>query len=373
MNQDQIKTICFMNSNPVWGGGEKFVLDHARRCIEAGYAVHVLANRDSALAQRAAAERGLTLHTMRLGNLSFLNPLKRRTLVRLFCSMNPESLALVMALPSDLKAGGLAARAAGVRRIVFRRGIAVPVRDTALNRHLYGKVMDRLIVNSGETRRCVLANNPRLIPSDRIHLAYNGFDVEAFDAMEAAPLRPRTDEAVIIGCAARLTRQKGQRHLLQAMAILLDRGRDVRLLLAGEGSDRETLMALAAGLEIEDRIEFLGFVEDTKRFYASLDIVALPSLWEGFGYALVEAMTMRLPVVAFNTSSIPEVVEDGVTGLLAEPGDTAELAECLERLVADPGLRRQLGKAGRQRVLDRFHTDKAFADFLVAVTHRPIP
>ena len=364
---DAIKTICFMNSNPVWGGGEKFVLEHARRCRDAGFTVHILANTGSALAQRTANEPGLTLHTMRLGNLTFLNPFKRRALVRLFTSMGPDSLALVMALPSDLKAGGLAARKAGVRRVVYRRGIAVPVRDSAFNRHLYGKVMDRLIVNSGETRRCVLANNPRLIPAERIHLAYNGFDVEAFDALPALPLFPRPDNVTVIGCAARLTRQKGQRHLLQAIRILVDKGLKLRLLLAGEGPDLETLQALACGLEIDMHVEFLGFVEDAKRFYASVDIVALPSLWEGFGYALVEAMTMELPVVAFNTSSIPEVVADEVTGLLSDPGDTAELAEDLERLVTNPDLRRELGRAGRQRVLDKFHTSKAFADFLEAV------
>ncbi len=364
----RIKTICFMNSNKVWGGGEKFVLDHARRCLEAGYKVHVLANKGSSLAQKAAQERGVRLHTMRLGNLSFLNPFKRMALRRLLRSMGPESLALVMALPSDLKIGGPAARRAGVGRIVFRRGIAVPVRNSLLNRHLYGRVIDRLIVNSGETKRCVLANNKRLIPHDRIFLAYNGFDVEAFDALPAEPLLPRQGETLIIGCAARLTRQKGQRHLLQAVRILLDEGRDIRLVLAGEGSDLETLQALALGLEIEDKVEFLGFVEDTKRFYASLDIVALPSLWEGFGYALVEAMTMELPVVAFDTSSIPEVVKDEVTGLLADTGDTQALAQALDKLVLDPDLRKQLGRAGRRRVLDKFHSRKAFADFLKAVT-----
>ncbi|MGE4292859.1 MAG: glycosyltransferase [Desulfovibrio sp.] len=359
------RTICFFNSNRPWGGGEKFNHDFALLCRDAGLNVHVVANQGSVLAERLRHESGLTLHELRLGNLSFLNPLKLLTLRNLFRRERIETL--VMALPADLKAGGLAARWAGVRRIVFRRGIAVPVRDSALNRLLYGKVLHRLLVNSLETKRCVLAHNARLIPEERIRLIYNGFDVVAYDALPGEPLVKRRGNEVLIGNAGRLTPQKGQQHLLEAARLLKDRGLDFRLLIAGTGESEDALRAEAARLDVEDVTEFLGFVKDMKRFHASLDIFALSSLWEGFGYVLVEAMASERAVAAFAISSNPEVVEDGVTGLLTLPGDAVALADALEALARDPSLRAEMGRKGRERVLERFDTRTALAQFLKAV------
>jgi len=98
-----------------------------------------------------------------------------------------------------------------------------------------------------------------------------------------------------------------------------------------------------------------------KAFHLSLDIFALPSLWEGFGFVLAEAMSLGLPVAAFAVSSIPEVVEDKVTGLLCPP-DAPALAESLLALMQGADLRKRLGAAGRARVLQHFELHKTFAD-----------
>ncbi|MGE4551927.1 MAG: glycosyltransferase [Desulfovibrionaceae bacterium] len=365
------RVVCFVDSNRPWGGGEKFHLEHARHCRDQGWAVHVVAHAQGELARRVAAEPGLTLHAVALGNLSFLNPLAMLRLRALFRRMGADTV--VAALPADLKAAGTAARWAGVGQVVYRRGIAVPVRDTALNRWLYGRVVDRLIVNSLETKRCVLAHNPQLIDEARIRLVPNGFDLAAFDALPGAealppdsPLRRRGGE-VLVGNAARLTAQKGQALLLEAVRQLTDDGLDVRLLLAGAGPDEAALRERTRELGLKGRVEFLGFMQNLKGFYESIDIFALPSLWEGFGYALVEAMAARRPVAAFDTSSIPEVVVHGETGRLAPPRDVPALADALARLARDPAERARLGEAGRRRVQENYALDRTLPAFLRAL------
>lgn len=355
------ETLCFFNTNKAWGGGEKWHYEHALLCRDRGYRVCVAANAQSVLAQRLEGQPGIELLRLPVGNLSFLNPAKLRAIRDFFRSRAVD--AVILCLPQDLKLGGLAARLAGVRDIIYRRGIAVTVRNTALNRFLYGRVLTKLIVNSEETRRRVLEQNPDLLPASRIHRISFGTDVAAFDALPVRPMTTRKSGEVLIGNAARLTPQKGQALLLEAAALLKSQPVPFRLLIAGTGELADELKARAQGLGLGDVVEFVGFVEDIKSFYAGVDIFALPSLWEGFGQVLSEAMLCRLPVVAWNVSSNPEVVDHGATGLLCPTGDVAAFAQALARLMADPDLRAEMGRAGRQRVISLFSMDKTFADF----------
>jgi glycosyltransferase involved in cell wall biosynthesis len=202
----------------------------------------------------------------------------------------------------------------------------------------------------------VLKNAPNLISNDKIRLIYNGFDVADFDSQQSQPVIEKKDNEIIIGNAARLTIQKGQKYLLEAAAILRDKGLNFRIAIAGTGELQDQLMGLVRKFDLDDRVEFLGFVDDMKSFYQSIDIFCLPSLWEGFGYALVEAMTMEKPVAAFNISSNPEVVANNSTGLLVESGNVEKLSEALEKLILNSELRNKMGKEGRKRVLENFDT-----------------
>lgn len=362
--------ICFFNTSRSWGGGEKWAHDFACASRGAGAEVFAVVHAESVLGDRLEARGDVTVHRQPVANLTFLNPLALLRLARFFRQNRID--AVIMALPADLKAGGIAARLAGVREIVFRRGIDLRVRDTALNRLLYGRVITRLICNSGHTLRSVLADNPDLVPPERTAVLYNGFDVAAFDRGSTAPLVERRPGEILLGTAGRLTRQKGQLHLLEAMALLKERDLPVRLLLAGVGELEEDLKRAAHEKGLAEDIVFLGFVEDIRRLHATADIFVFPSLWEGFGYAIVEAMAARRPVVAYDCSSNPEVIANGETGLLCRPGDSADLADKIERLVRDPDLRTRFGEQGRRRVLERFAMERSFRDFaeLIANPHR---
>jgi glycosyltransferase involved in cell wall biosynthesis len=120
----------------------------------------------------------------------------------------------------------------------------------------------------------------------------------------------------------------------------------------GDGEAR--LRAEAGRHALGTRARFLGIRHDVPDLLGASDLFVLPSLWEGLGLVFLEAMAVGLPVVASNVSAIPEVVEDGVSGWLVDPGDAPALARALSSALADPAERRRRGEAGRQRLLERF-------------------
>lgn len=354
------KCICFFNSNKAWGGGEKWHFENALLARDKGYRVCVVANRVSALADRLADQPGIELMRIAIGNTSFLNPLKLLQLASFYRANAVD--AVIMALPSDMKAGGIAAKLAGVGDIIYRRGIAVAVRDSALNRFLFKHVLTKLIANSMNTRDCLLSENSQLIEQRRTHLINCGFDVAAFDAMPARALVQRRPGEILIGNAGRLTPQKGQKLLIDIAARLKQQPIPFRILIAGIGEIEAELKDYARECGVEDVVEFLGFVSDMKSFHQTLDIFALTSLWEGFCYVQVESMTLKRPVVAWNVSSIPEVVIDGETGYLCPALNTEAFANRLLALMQDEALRNRLGENGRARVINHFEMKKTFAD-----------
>lgn len=177
--------------------------------------------------------------------------------------------------------------------------------------------------------------------------------------VDLGTFQPRPREArseVVVGAVARLSKEKGLHYLLEAFAVVARHRPEARLVLAGEGPERRRLERLAARLGLGDRVRFLGEVphEQVPEVLGGLDVFALPSTYEGFGVAALEAAAMELPVVASQVHGIPDVVADGETGLLVRPRDRQALAAALERLVSDPDLRRSLGQAGRAFVSEHY-------------------
>ena len=393
-----MKSICFCNSNIPWGGGEKWHLDAALSLASRGWRVFLMCHPEGALHEKALPHTSLTVLPWAIGRLSFLNPFTSRRLSRFFAT---EQLhAVIMNLPADLKCIGPAAKRAKVPHIIFRRGSAIPVRDSFLNRFLYGSVVTGVIANSEATRRTVLQNNPRLIPINTLHLLPNGIDVAAFDhsmekaaplALEAGtpaakgatgkPLAQQTPQQaapafgqqthaqatpvpaqqtatassrpIILGTAGRLNKQKAQHYLLHLGAELQTRGQNFHIIIAGTGEREEELRILAERLGIKEQVYFAGFMEDLSPFWQGIDIFVLTSLWEGFGYVLLEAMLARKPILAFAVSNIPELVAPGENGLIfplpEERGtpDMTDMADAVCRLADNEMLRVRMGREGR--------------------------
>jgi glycosyltransferase involved in cell wall biosynthesis len=157
-----------------------------------------------------------------------------------------------------------------------------------------------------------------------------------------------------VGFITRLVTRKGVDVLLDALVLLRDRGGLPRTALVGNGDRRNDLIARIADEGLSDRVIVRPFATPVWPKLAALDVFVLPSLWDVFPIAVLEAMAAGLPVVASATGGLPEAVDDGVTGLLVEPGQAASLADAIARLVADADLRSRMGAAGREAYERRF-------------------
>lgn len=366
MNRSTEKTVCFCNSNRAWGGGEKWHLDAALGMAKRGCRVFVMAGKGTPLFERAKEHPELTVCPVRFSNLSFLNPLLVKACAAYF--MQNGITRVVLGLTSDLKAAGLAARRARVPGIYYRRGTALPVKNTFLNRVAYNNFLTGLIVNSRETARLAFANNDSLMDKAKVHVLYNGLDSAAFDAALAAasPAYRQDGDTLVIGSAGRLSEQKGQQFLPHMSRALLDSGIPHRLVLAGNGEKHENLLRLTESLNLGDTVQFAGFLTDMAPFWRSIDMFVFPSLWEGFGYALAEAQLAEKPVIAFDGNSMPEVVRSGETGVLLPMPETGEspeavgkrLAAAVRAFVEDPARAAALAAAGRAHCRATFDQER---------------
>ena len=159
----------------------------------------------------------------------------------------------------------------------------------------------------------------------------------------------------VIGYLGRLSPEKGLVHLIDACGLLKRAGVHLKLLLAGEGPQREELLIRAASEGLEDRIVFSGFRSDTERLLQAMDVFVLPSLTEGTPMALLEAMAAGLPAVASAVGGVPDVLEQDTNGLLVRPSSAEDIARAVERLCRDGLLRRRLSREARATI--RRHYD----------------
>jgi glycosyltransferase involved in cell wall biosynthesis len=320
-----------------------------------GYAVTVACAPEGELAQhlRQRVPELPQVH-FRIKNLSFLNPFLRQKIKRFFREKGITHV--IFNLPSDLKTAAPAAKSAGVFRIIYRRGSAIPVKNTLLNRYLFRQVLTDVIANSEATKQTVLVHG--VVEAAKIKVLYNGLDTKAFEE-DIKPLIPKKEGVFTLGSAGRFSPEKGHDLLLEAFALLKEKNYPIQLLFAGKGELESELKTQADSLGVKGDVLFLGFQEDIRPFMQSLDVFVLPSRWEGFGYVLVEAMASGVPVVGFPVGSIPEVIDDGKTGLVAKEKTPQALAESIEKLYLNSSFRKQLADAGPAYVQTNFSQESA--------------
>lgn len=174
----------------------------------------------------------------------------------------------------------------------------------------------------------------------------SGIEIERFRQRDQ---EKDAGQECIIGSVGRLEPVKGHVYLLEAFAILAPHFPRLRLVLVGDGPLRAELQDLAGRLRIAERVCFPGWREDVSTLLQTFDLFAFPSLNEGMGRALVEAMAAGLPIVACRSGGIPEVLAEGQAGLLVEAGHAPALARGIERLLRDPELCRRMGQAAQAR------------------------
>jgi glycosyltransferase involved in cell wall biosynthesis len=210
-------------------------------------------------------------------------------------------------------------------------------------------------------------------PPDKVRVVTYGFEYTAPKPDELSLARKALlhelilpQEALIVGLACRLVEQKGVTYALQAFQRIYADFPTAYLLVAGEGDLKAALEAEAQALGIMPRMRWLGWRNDVPALLAGLDLFLMPSLWEGFGLVLLEAMSKRRAVIASAVSAIPEIVTHGETGLLVPPRDVDGLAEALRVLLPDSSLRAYMGLNGEDK-LERYFSAARMADDTIRV------
>lgn len=190
-----------------------------------------------------------------------------------------------------------------------------------------------------------------------------GIDISEY--VESAPEEPNKfagSGSLRIGSLGRYEPRKGHPILIEAMRRVLETISDVNLVIGGHdiGSFGAKLDEFAGEVGVDSNVRLPGFIEDVPSFLQRSDVFALATRSEGFGRVFIEAMATGTPVVASDISPINEIVQHGVTGILARPDDTEAFADALITLLEDPELRERMGRAGRERVRDIYSLDRMF-------------
>jgi len=219
------------------------------------------------------------------------------------------------------------------------------------------KKPDILIAVSQEIREVVIAAG---VKDDRIMVAHSGIDisqgVRKIDRMNVRSLYSLDPTQPVIGTVAHLFPRKGYEFLIEALEGVKKHFPDIHLLIVGDGDKdyRSKLVTIGRRLGLERSITFVGFQRQVFDYISVFDIFVLPSVLEGFGIVLLEAMALEKPIVASRVGGIPDIVKDGVSGLLVPPRDSVALASALIQLLHDRDRRLKMGRAGRHRLEQHF-------------------
>jgi glycosyltransferase involved in cell wall biosynthesis len=199
-----------------------------------------------------------------------------------------------------------------------------------------------------------------------IRLVYNGIDADRFAACSALSSEKKTEkkkaagihEGLVVGIVARLSDVKGHRYLIEAMSIVVKKIPLAQLLIVGDGKMRDELKALTVSLGIQKNVFFVPSVKDTVTVFSIMDVFVMPSLKEGLGLSLMEAMACGLPVIGSDIGGIRNLIRDGENGLLVKAGDSIALSGAILELLADKTKAAVLGKNAKNFISRKFSLEK---------------
>jgi L-malate glycosyltransferase len=342
--------VLYVDLEREWRGGQSQALLTLLGLRERELRVELVAAFDSPLATRSR-EAGITVHDVsRLG-------LRVRAAAKIRRLLAHQSFDLAhLNEPHALTAAWLAGAHKELPLLLSRR-IGFPLRKGWVTRARYAAVA-RFVANSKNVAQSLMDCG---IASEQISIVNEGVEIAAL------PSRERRTSArnhwgvehneFLFGCVSVFVPEKGQWHLIEALATVRKAHPEARLLLAGDGPCRTELEALAKRRGQSQALIFAGFVNDVAQVYDALDAFVFPSEFEGLGTALQTAMAAGLPSISTSRGALAEVVDRDRTALVVEP-DGKEFAAAMLRLMTDADLRKKLGEAGRREVQERFSAER---------------
>lgn len=340
------------------GGSAELTLQLAAGLVKKGYQITLIAGQTSqplGSPQTFAAQNHFTLH--------YLNSLRRPIsplndmlaflrLIFLLKKLRPDILHTNSSKAGLI--GRLAGKLAGVRKIfhsphghIFYGYYSPTISRLFIILEKYmAHYTDKILNLTERGRRDHI--RARIAPPEKFMVSSCGVELEPFRAVTSKNLRRSDPQNLVVIWAGRLVPVKNLPLLLEAARLLQPQALNIRYIIAGDGEDAEKIRNLRDSYNIRN-IEFLGFRNDLPAIFAEGDVFILTSLNEGFGRILVEAMATGLALIATNVGGVPEIIQDGINGILIPSRDKQQLAGAIRKIYRNPKLRHQMGLRNRKK------------------------
>ncbi len=348
---DKKLTILHTEASKGWGGQEIRIFQESLRFAELGHRVLIACHKGSGIA-RQSEEAGLPLRIIPMrfacdpaAIYSFLGLIKAEKVDIIHTHSSKDSWI-----------AGMAGRISETP-VVRSRHLSTPVGQSWITTFVYRYLCDIIITSGIHIKEALIARN-RLDP-DKIVSIPAGVDTEKYNAnIRGDNVRSEfglKDSYPIIGSVAILRRWKGHHHLLEAVPKIISVFPDAKFLIAGDGPQWDNLNRQIRELGIEKHVIMTGFREDIPEIMAALDIFVLPSTSsEATSQVIPQAFAIGRPVIATDAGGLPEIIEDGVTGLLISPGDREAIAGAILRMAEHKEEAQKMAVKGRDKILKDF-------------------
>ncbi len=352
--------LLFINTITWYGGGEVWLINAMKEFIRRGHNVTLICR-----------PRAKILHYAEQNNIDAMT-IKMRgdvdpfTIIKMAGILRRKKIDIILTnLEKELRISGIAALFAGVKAVISRKGVDLPIKNRLQYRFTYNKLASVIVANSQATKKTVLKNAPWL-NQDKISVIYNGCDPELFSKENTKDLRDELgipQQFPLIGFVGRLNVQKGIVYILEAFEQVFEKIPSAQLLMVGTGDLKEEIETTAKEKGFSRNIHLIGFRDDIPNVMRTIDLLILPSVWEGFGIVLIEAMAAEKPCVTTNISSMPEIVIDGQTGIVVPSKDANKLADAIINLILNPSLAKKMGGEGKKVVQAKFTLQKMISRY----------
>jgi glycosyltransferase involved in cell wall biosynthesis len=341
-----------------FGGAEVLLRDLARGLLTRGYRVSVRYITHGPIAEELES---MGIPTVRLPKLALVDPVLIWRMLAEILQEKPDIVHTHL-FKSDIH-GRVAARMTGKPVVISTLHNCHNWAKNPILGNIYGitsRLADQIVAVSEEVRD--YAVRYAHIDPKRVTTIPNAIPLDRFEDTQPSGAIIRQEfnipgDAPLIGIIARLTEQKDHETFLRAAARILEHIPETRFMIVGDGPLRSSLEKLALSLGIRNSVVFGGVRKDIPSILSALDILVFSSRWEGLPVALLEGMASHLPVVATAVGSIPAVLDNEVTGTLVSPANSDEIAQACIRLIKDPSLRQQMGRAGYTKILENYSLD----------------
>lgn len=351
--------ILIAESSTAIGGQELAVVRHAKGLAERGHTVQLIVQPETPIAELAHREQ-LRMHTVKM-RWTFRAWQAFRDILS---DEKPDVLHVNSSRDSWL--GALAAHSLRPRvKVLKTRHISAPLNRNLPTQLLYRRLFDHVIVTGGPTNERLLVERDGLSPK---HVSAFPIGVDCHQFHPGSPTEdlrvalgvPSTDR--LVGIVSYLRSYKGHRYFIDAAAEVLACRSNVKFVIIGEGPEETTIRHQIKAMGLTKEVLMLGYRKDLLSALRSLDVFVMPSI-EGdtIPQALIEAMAVGLPVIATTTGSIPDVIQEGVTGLLVPPRDSRSISLGIKRLLADDKLAQSCGNNAHSLVTQGYSLDAMLA------------